>query len=40
VDRGPGYSGPGNLAMWQYSDSGRVDGIPGNVDLDVSYKRY
>ena len=40
LDRGPGYSGPGNLAMWQYSDSGRVDGIPGNVDLDVSYKRY
>ncbi len=40
LDRGPGYSGPGNLAMWQYSDSGRVNGIPGNVDLDVSYKRY
>lgn len=40
LDRGPGYSGPGNLAMWQYSDQGSVDGIPGRVDLDVSYKRY
>lgn len=40
LDIGPGYSGPGNLAMWQYSDSGRVNGIPGNVDLNVSYKSY
>ena len=26
--------------MWQYSSSGSVEGIDGNVDLDVSYKNY
>jgi GH25 family lysozyme M1 (1,4-beta-N-acetylmuramidase) len=25
----------GHFTMWQYSDSGRVSGIAGNVDLDV-----
>lgn len=37
---GPGYSGPGNLTMWQYSSKGSIDGISGNVDLNVSYKKY
>ena len=27
-------------AMWQYSCKGRVNGIGGNVDLNVSYYRY
>ena len=40
LDQGPGYNGPGNLTMWQYTDSGRVDGISGNVDRNVSYKNY
>ncbi len=26
--------------MWQYADTGRVDGIMGNVDLDESYITY
>ena len=26
--------------MWQYSSTGKVDGIPGNVDLDTGYKDY
>lgn len=26
-----------NYQMWQYSDQGRVDGIQGNVDLNVAY---
>ena len=26
--------------MWQYSDSGDVDGIDGNVDLNISFKDY
>ena len=26
--------------MWQSSDSGRVDGISGNVDMDEAYKDY
>ena len=26
--------------MWQYSESGRVSGISGNVDLDYCYKKY
>lgn len=30
------YTGGGNVAMWQYSSTGRVDGISGNVDLDYS----
>lgn len=26
--------------IWQYSSTGKIDGIDGNVDLDVSYKNY
>jgi len=26
-----------SYAMWQYSDQGKVDGISGNVDLNVAY---
>lgn len=26
--------------VWQYSDKAVVDGVPGNVDVDVSYKDY
>ena len=25
---------------WQYSDSGRVDGINGNVDMNIAYTNY
>lgn len=27
----------GNYTIWQYTDSGKVDGIQGNVDMDESY---
>ena len=37
---GHGYTGPGNVVMWQYTSSGSVDGIAGKVDMDVSYKNY
>lgn len=30
----------GNYDMWQYSDTGRVDGILGDVDLNYSYIAY
>lgn len=30
----------GNYNMWQYTSTGRVDGIKGNVDLNVSYFNY
>ena len=30
----------GDYAMWQYSCTGRIAGINGNVDLDISYKDY
>ena len=30
----------GEYEMWQYSDTGRVDGIKGNVDLNESYVTY
>jgi GH25 family lysozyme M1 (1,4-beta-N-acetylmuramidase) len=28
---------PYDFQIWQYSDSGSVDGIPGNVDLDICF---
>lgn len=28
------------MGMWQYSDSGKVPGISGNVDMNYSYKDY
>ncbi len=30
----------GNYNMWQYTNSGRVDGINTNVDLNISYFTY
>ena len=35
---GAGYTGDNNLIMWQYSSTGKVNGISGDVDLDVSYE--
>lgn len=29
-----------DFAMWQYTSSGRVPGISGNVDLNISFKDY
>lgn len=40
LDQGHGYTGNGNVIMWQYSSTGKVNGISGNVDLNVSYKKY
>mgnify|MGYP004683238173 CR=1 FL=1 len=34
----PTYSG--NFGIWQYSATGDVDGISGDVDLDISYRDY
>lgn len=34
----PTYSG--DFGLWQYSDSGKVNGISGDVDMDVAYKDY
>ena len=30
----------GSYGMWQYSSTGRVSGISGNVDMDTSYVYY
>ena len=30
----------GEYGIWQYSSSGRIDGISGNVDMDISYVDY
>ena len=30
----------GAYGIWQYSSSGRVDGISGNVDMDIAYQDY
>ena len=30
----------GKYDMWQYKDTGKVDGIKGNVDLNMSYLGY
>lgn len=43
VSMGHGYTGGGNVTMWQYSSTGSVPGIPpasGGVDLDFCYKAY
>ena len=37
---GGNYTDLSNVQMWQYTDSGRVSGISGNVDLDLCYKLY
>lgn len=29
-----------SCGIWQYSSEGKIDGINGNVDLDISYKDY
>ena len=29
-----------SCGIWQYSSAGKIDGISGNVDLDMSYKSY
>jgi len=34
----PSFSG--NYGMWQYSWTGRIDGISTDVDLDYAYKNY
>ena len=31
---------PYEFTMWQYTDSGRVDGIPSNVDINISFMDY
>ncbi|MDE6133166.1 MAG: glycoside hydrolase family 25 protein [Oscillospiraceae bacterium] len=28
------------VGMWQYSEKGQIDGISGDVDLDIAYKNY
>lgn len=30
----------GNFGMWQYANNGKVNGISGNVDMNISYKDY
>ena len=34
----PSYNG--SYGIWQYSSTGSVNGISGNVDLDYSYVDY
>lgn len=31
---------PYELGMWQYSEKGTVDGIKGNVDINISFKEW
>ncbi|HIW83224.1 MAG TPA: LysM peptidoglycan-binding domain-containing protein [Candidatus Dorea gallistercoris] len=28
------------MGMWQYRDNGRIDGIRGNVDMDIAYEDF
>ena len=36
-----GVSSPSHsCGIWQHSDSGKINGINGNVDLNISYKNY
>lgn len=38
-EKGHGYSGKGNVIMWQYTNEGRIKGITGRVDRNLSYNR-
>ncbi len=31
---------PYDVSIWQYSSTGTVDGVTGNVDLNISFKNY
>lgn len=31
---------PYEISMWQYTDSGSIDGISGNVDFNISFKTW
>ncbi|MGN9017734.1 glycoside hydrolase family 25 protein [Lachnospiraceae bacterium HCP1S3_C3] len=31
---------PYEISMWQYSDAGSVNGIKGNVDMNISFKKW
>ena len=31
---------PYEFAMWQYTNKGTVDGIEGEVDLNLCFKKY
>ena len=37
---GEQLSYPYDFTMWQYTDSGKMDGISGNVDLNISFVDY
>ena len=37
---GGNYTNLSNVKMWQYTCYGRVNGISGNVDLDLGYRSY
>ena len=37
---GPKLNYNGSVGIWQYSETGKVDGISGNVDLDMAYIDY
>ncbi|MCI8550450.1 MAG: hypothetical protein HFI68_07675 [Lachnospiraceae bacterium] len=37
---GGNWTGLTDVRMWQYTEMGRVDGIPGKVDLDLDYTLY
>ena len=31
---------PYRFGMWQYNKKGRIDGITGDIDLDISFINY
>ncbi len=37
---GGNYTGLSNVHIWQFTERGRVAGVPGYSDLDVAYKAY
>ena len=37
---GPKCTCPMPYGIWQHSSTGKVDGVPGNVDMDIAYKDY
>ena len=40
VDYNDVFDFPYEFAMWQYTNKGTVDGIEGEVDLNLCFKKY
>lgn len=38
--KNPNFENPPTCGIWQYTSAGKVDGIKGNVDMNITYNDY